>query len=216
MDQMDDTHAHSEHDSASFERIVAETSWGELSARLLGYARYRLSRYRGVDPTIGDRAADYVQEAIARFLDRTRSYDGKKPLFHWFCSQIDSLTSHDREKAMRRGPEIAIDQLGDENTSERSSSDDWAASADDLEQAIIARDELEHFVSSLDPDLRRYVLLRVHGAQMTAEEYAVAMGTTVERIRNFDRRLRRRRQLWAALTTNRETRTRSVNWRIYA
>lgn len=193
MKPMDDHHADSNCEPPSVERLIAETQWAELTTRLLGYTQSHVKRYRSFDPSIGDRASDYVQEAIARFLDGTRIYDGKKPLFNWFCSQIDSLTSHDREKANRRGREVAIDQPAGQAASESPSANDWLASGEDLEQAIIARDELEHFLSTLDPDLRRYVLLRIHGA-MTAEECAAAMGTTVERIRNFDRRLRRRRR----------------------
>jgi DNA-directed RNA polymerase specialized sigma24 family protein len=52
------------------------------------------------------------------------------------------------------------------------------------------------FIRSLEPELAAYARLRAADAYRTAKEYAAALGVDVPTIRNYTRRIRRRRRQW--------------------
>lgn len=175
--------------------LITGKTWSLVTKRLLGFAEVRLHRHGPYARRYTNRAEDYVQEAVVRLMDGTRhvSAGDENDLYRGLCSIVDSLISHDAEKANRRGTHMLI-------TNDEASRDEVVeehlSSGEDFETQIIMRNEFEHFMASLEPDLEQYVRLRAAGEYETAEEYAAALGTTVTQIRNMDRRLRRRRDRW--------------------
>jgi DNA-directed RNA polymerase specialized sigma24 family protein len=175
--------------------LITDKTWSVVTKKLLGFAEIRLQRHGSYASRYTNRAADYVQEAVVRLMDGTRhvSAGDENDLYHGLCSIVDSLISHDAEKANRRGVHMMI-------TNDEASHDEVVeehlSSGEDFETQVLMRNELEHFIASLEPDLEEYVRLRAGGQFETAEEYAAELGTTVAHIRNMDRRLRRRRDRW--------------------
>lgn len=188
------------HPSSEFSKLLAETDWADLTKRLLLYARYRFSRHGSASGRYGNKPDDYVQEAVAAFLAGRRQFSLShgKTLFEFLCGVIDSLLSHDAEKAERRGPQLFIGNDASGEAAPDEYQEDRLASDVNFEQDIIVKEELEHFVRLLDPDLQAYVRLRAEGIYSTAEECAATLCTTVGDIRNMDRKLRRRREQWSA------------------
>lgn len=178
-------------------RVPVETAWEPMTKRLLAFAATRLSRHGSYAFRYANRAEDYVQDAVARYLEGTRHSVAKdeQELYFFLCGVISSLINHDAEKAGRRGVHTPI-TVDDPESGEPQEIP--LPSGENFETDIIAKEELEHFLASLDPDLEQYVRLRAADAGDTAEDYASALGTTVAEIRNMDRRLRRRRDQWLA------------------
>jgi len=178
--------------SPEFLELLANTDWDDLTPRLLAYAAYRLRRYGRFKERLSETAADFVQHAIMLALTGKRRFPAERgiSLFVFLCVVIDSLMSHDAERAGRvtfLSTDVADDETID--PSERPTLPSY-----EIEREIEARDEAEQFISSLDEDLRAYVRLRVYGDYTSAAEYARALNTTVAQIRTFDRRLRRMRK----------------------
>jgi hypothetical protein len=177
------------------------TDWNDIVKRLLGYARYRLSRHGTAGNRFCNKPDDYVQEAVKLYLDGVRRFSPtpETTLFAFLCGVVDSLISHDAEKTERRGYQIALssddpDDAGFDFLETR------LASPENFEENIVLQNEYERFLKLLDPDLREYVRLRVDEEAMpTAEEFAATLRTSVSEIRNMDRRLRRRRNQWNQL-----------------
>lgn len=176
--------------------LIDETNWSILTKRLLAYARYRLSRHGSFASRYTNRAEDYVQEAAIRLMEGTRQFEEgtRQNLFHFLCGVIDSLVSHDAEKAGRLHLQTLV--CGEYTSSPNEIEEEHLSSDEDFEDRIIARNELERFMASLEPDLQEYVRLRAAGNLKTAEDFATTLRTTVSDIRNRDRRLRRRRNQW--------------------
>jgi len=174
--------------------LVDEENWTILTKRLIAYTHMRLARYGAYAGRYTNRAEDYAQEAIVRLMEGTRQFASEKPkdLFRFLCGVVDSLVSHDAEKAKRRGIQLVISNEHGEEAGEVD--EEHLSSGEDLENRIIVKNELERFMASLDPALEQYVRLRAAGALRTTRAYAEALNTTVEDVRNMDKRLRRRRK----------------------
>jgi len=180
----------------SLSELVVELRWDPCVRRWLGYARARLWRHGPGAGRYELQAGDCVQEAIRLTLEGRRHFESGTAgdFFGFICSVIDSLISHDAAKTYRHGMLTAIGTedepvLGQLNEAR-------LVSSDDSERELLFRDDLEHFLESLETDLATYAKLRAEGLYSTAEQYAAALNTTVSEIRNMDRRLRRRREQW--------------------
>lgn len=180
------------------EELIESTNWVGTTKRLLAYARYRLSRHGALAGRYNNKADDYVQDAVMLFMDGTRRYPcgSGKTLFGFLCGVVDSLISHDAEKARRRGPEMFIGCERGEDAELDEYAEERLSARSDFEDRIIADDELSRFLGCLAPDLVEYARLRATAEQMTAEEYADVLDVPVSEIRNMDKRLRRRRPQW--------------------
>jgi hypothetical protein len=173
------------------EDIAKTIDWEDLTRRLVAYAHWRLVRYGGA-ARFYDEPGDYVQEAVRLFLSGRRQYDPKLSLFVFFCGVLNSLISHDSDRVRReRGAQYDGVAPTDEDDL-----DEQLPSGHDFEADFLSRDELQRFIATLETDLAAYANKRAEGTWSTAEEFAVALGTTIDQIRNMDRRLRRRRQEW--------------------
>jgi DNA-directed RNA polymerase specialized sigma24 family protein len=180
-------------------QIIEETDWQSLTKRLLVYTRYRLARHGSAANRYGSNAEDYVQEAVALLFEGKRHFvpAPDRSLFRFLCGVVDSIINHSGEKARRRGTQLFIGNEAGEDGVPGGLDEEHLASDDDFEEQIIARDELERFMESLEPDLERYVRLLAADQSVSAEEHALSLGTSVSEIRNMDRRLRRRRNQWS-------------------
>ena len=147
-------------------RFPAETDWKLMTKRVLGFATARLSRHGSYAFRYVSRAEDYVQDAVALYMEGTRRSAAKdeQELYSFLCGVVSSLINHDAEKAGRRGvhTSITVDdpESGDVEEIE-------IPSGEHFETDIIAADKLEHFLASLDPDLEQYVRLRAEGGKPT-------------------------------------------------
>lgn len=171
-------------------RTIESIDWAAMTARLLAFTAYRLARYGAFRARLGKTPADYVQEAVKLLLTGQRHFprDANLSVFSFLCGIISSLASHDAERASRLSL-TGLNFAGDEDLlGEEEPLDDI-----DIEREVVARDESEHFILSLDADLQAYVRLRLSGDYRTAHEYARALNISVAELRNLDRRLRRRR-----------------------
>lgn len=180
------------------DELIANIDWVGTTKRLLAYARYRLSRHGALAGRYNNKADDYVQDAVMLLMDGTRRYPcgSGKTLFGFLCGVVDSLISHDGEKARRRGPEMFIGYEQGEDAEPDEYPEERLSGGNDFVDRIIADDELSRFLGCLDPDLVEYARLRATAEMMSAEEYADALGVPVSEIRNMDKRLRRRRPQW--------------------
>lgn len=167
-------------EQAETAELLEQIDWEDLTPRLLLYASHRLSRHAKLRES-GRGPDDYVQQAVTLVLEGHRSLSpeaGRSPL-GFLTGIIDSLISHDDQKTRQHGTRIAFDQMK------------GAPPTYEIEGDIIARGEAEQFVSSLNSELQAYARLRLSDKYSTAEEFATALETTVEHVRNLDRRLRR-------------------------
>jgi len=179
------------------ETLLRAIDCEDLTERLLAYGLKRASRYRCA-AYVRQKVEDYVQEAVKRMLDGTRHFElSEEGLFGFLCGVIDSLMSHDAERTRRRGAHLSLVPAFASDDETDGIREDWLASPEDLESDVILRNRLRTFVASLeDRQLETYTLMRACDACTTTEEYAMAMGMTVEDVRNMDRRVRRRRPQW--------------------
>jgi hypothetical protein len=177
--------------------LLRAIEWDPLVRKLLAYASFRISRFGGA-AYLRQKIEDYVQEAVKLMLDGTRHFEfNEQALFAFLCGVVDSLVSHDAEKARRRGTHLSIIAAPSNDDAKGETYEDRIASAADIEGDVVLRDQLDTFVTSLpDGRIRTYTRMRASESCATAEEYASAMNTTVEEVRNMDRRLRRRRVRW--------------------
>ena len=190
------------YDEQALAAAVADADWPDLIARLIAYASHRLFRF-GFAKRSGNGPEDYAQTAVTLVLEGTRRLrlDVENPsLLGPLCSVVDSLIIHDVERILRRvksgAAEISIVTAEGDDVAPNEITEERLGSPDDFETELIARDHFERFACSLEPRLATYVRLRVTGRYATAEEYANALATTVQEIRNLDRQLWRRRSLY--------------------
>lgn len=201
----DDDHHHREdeqpYDEQALAALVDATDWTDAVKRLIAYASFRLLRFPSAKRA-GQGPDDFAQQAITLVLKKQRRLDlsGDISLFAQLCSICDSLISHAGEKARRRidggMAEVPIAADDEEDAPADHVSEDRLGAPADFEIELIARDRFECFARALEPKLAAYVRLRVTGRYATAEEYAKALSTTVKEIRNLDRQLWRRRNLY--------------------
>jgi len=179
------------------QKLFLRIDWEMMTKKLLLYGRYRVTRFGGA-ASLRQNIQDYVHDAVRLLFDGTRQFDGDdEELFGFLCGVIDSLISHDMEKSRRRGRHLSLAwSRGDDETQEEIR-EDQLPSADDVESDVTLRDRFMAFLASIeDKQLARYALVRAGDDGSSAEQYASALNTTVEDVRNMDRRLRRRRAQW--------------------
>lgn len=169
--------------------------WELFTKKLLAYTRYSVMTYGGA-VFLRERISDYVQESIRLVLDGTRRVEAndEKEFFIKLCGVIDSLVSHDLEKAVRRGLhlQLVLDEPADDARDVIYESS--LPSPDDFECDVILRNRVDRFIGKLEGhELQAYARMRANDLHGSAEEYAIALHTTVENVRNMDRRLRRRK-----------------------
>jgi DNA-directed RNA polymerase specialized sigma24 family protein len=181
--------------------FLQNTDWADYARRLVLYAGYRLSRHGTLAARYTNGAEDYTQEAIAAFISGDRRFVPAEnvTLFSFLCGTVNSLISHDAEKATRRGTQVSLTSNVRGETAANEINEEQLPTGDNFEQQVMAREELERFKESLDRDLQEYVSLRAADEGGSAEEWAKILGTTVSDVRNMDRRLRRRRPQWNRL-----------------
>ena len=184
----------------SREELIARFDWDGQIPRLIAYGRWRHSRHGAAAARYDLQPADCAQEAVKLFLDGTRMFEGgtESELFRFLCSVIDSLISHDGAKTRRRGKQLWIRWDGSDEPAADAVNESELAVTDGSFALLLLRDDLQHFLNFLEPDLAAYVRLRMKHPQLTAMERAAVLGTAVEDIWNIDRRLKRRRTQWLA------------------
>jgi RNA polymerase sigma factor (sigma-70 family) len=183
--------------NADLRALLQKIDWDLTTRKLLAYGSYRVTKFGGA-PSLRQTIQDYVQEAIERLFDGTRQFQGdEEALFRFLCGVVDSLMSHDLEKARRRGKHLSLAYSRSEEETQGEIREDRLASSDDLEGDAVLRNRFDAFLSSLDDRrLKKYALMRAADDGATTEEHAEALCTSVEDVRNMDRRLRRRRAQW--------------------
>jgi DNA-directed RNA polymerase specialized sigma24 family protein len=178
----------------AFETLVRQAHWDELIPRLIAHT---LKRYgRGMDRH-GKSAEDYVYDAIETLLTRRRYFPfDRVKLFTFLCNTIRSLHTHEAQAIAGEGAHLAIVRLSTDEVS----AGEWneerlvaPSGSQDHDAILLARDFL---LDIRDPHLRRYATLRAFGAHDSASAYAAALGVPLRTIRNWDKRLRRRRDRW--------------------
>jgi DNA-directed RNA polymerase specialized sigma24 family protein/DnaJ-domain-containing protein 1 len=176
-----------------FLELIAVIDWENVVPRLLVYAHQRLVRHGRAAYGYGSQASDYVQEAVRRFIDQSRNFPRgeRTSVVAFLCSVIDSLISHEAERNWRRGPHLVVGVTAADEISE-----ELLPSGADFTDELLARNELERFVATLDPDLARYAQALANHQDATAEELAGILRTSVEDVRNLAKRLKRRRKDW--------------------
>jgi hypothetical protein len=178
--------------------LLERIDWEEITVRLIGYARFRLSRHGSAAARYALQPEDCVQESIRRLLDETRNFDRgtESDLFRVISGIIDSLISHEGEKSRRRGRHFSIRSDGQESLAPDEIREGVLDDPRDPVVELEVRDDLKRFVASLDSELAFYYQFRADAPDLSAEERAPALGTTVQDIRNKDRRLKRHRAHW--------------------
>jgi hypothetical protein len=181
-------------DELKLKQILEATEWEDIIPRVIAHTVRRLgpgtNRY-------GKGPEDYVYQAIELLLTRHRHFPHDRVgLFTFLCNTVHSLHTHDAEKIATEGQHLAVTsgKIREARVDEKDESRLTAPEHhDDSGAAATAND----FLLSLDDEkLREYARLRALGAYDTAKEYAAALGVTEQTIRNYDRKLKRRRDRW--------------------
>lgn len=162
----------------------------ELLEKLVLYAAVLL-RSHGPKARHYDMDAEAVaHEAITRALNETRKWPkGLEPKIFLF-GVVKSIVSH-----LGNGPDhVSIDGGADDDGPSGGVLE--LPSGQDVEAEVVANIVREEFRQKLEPELRDYVDLCERYSGSTAEELAEKSGKTVKQIRNYDRRLARRRAQW--------------------
>lgn len=138
---------------------------------------------------------DYVNESILRTMDGRRPFhfDGALTILDHLRGGIDSILSHDLEKAARH---VQLVDRGD--------AEDGAPLGGYDNARIVAESRTEDQIihdldagkqdATLPPEERRYMQLQRSGLCKTANDFAQRMKISVARVRNIERRLRRKRK----------------------
>lgn len=174
----------------------SEEFWESNTRRFKAFAAYCLSKHTshrlpGLSP-LADEANDVVVRATILILEGVRRCPEDVSPVSFVLGVIASITSHDFETPEARAMHFSIaahEEDGDGVIS--------GLRVESREADLIALDLAEDFIGKLPLSLRRYARLRQSGTLQTAEDYAYEMGLSVADVRNFDRRLRRLRPLWA-------------------
>lgn len=190
--------------ASSNERVYTLTElmeildWDPFVRRWINFAQSRLSRHRSSAARYEHDPGDCVQDAIRLVLEGRRHFESgtQSEFFHYICDVIKSLISHDGEKTKRHGIAVSIASDAPEEEPTAQLNEARVASDQNVEYEVVFRDDLTRFLASLEPELARYAHLRAEHDDLQAIDFAAVLGTTVEEIRNMDRRLRRRREQW--------------------
>jgi DNA-directed RNA polymerase specialized sigma24 family protein len=138
---------------------------------------------------------DYPNEAILRTLDGRRPFDfaGEKTLIQHLESSIDSILSHDLEKAARHVP--LVDRCDIEDGTPLGGYDSSRIIANDhTELDVIAQVDAEKLNATLPPEERQYEELRRAGTCRSARDFAKEMRISEKTVRNIERRLARKKR----------------------
>ncbi len=138
---------------------------------------------------------DYPNEAVLRTMDGRRKFDfdGDKTLMQHYQSVIDSLVSHDLEKAARHVP---LADRGDAEDGEPLGGYDSSrlVASGHTAQEVIEKVDAERHDEKLSPEERTYKELRRSGLCKTAKDFARHMSIPEKKVRNIERRLARRKR----------------------
>jgi hypothetical protein len=188
------------HPGSAYEQRLAQffrtIDFDELTTHAIRYTvrKHKQRAYRFRTPP------DYFNEAIMLIMDLRRIFDfeGTKSFEQFVESVIDSLVSHDLEKAARL---VQIVDRGDVEEGEALGGfDAGRLVATERTDEVIDRIDAEKRDAKLPPELQQYRKLRRSGQCRTAKEFAVQMGIKVSDIRNIERRLARGAQQCAQST----------------
>jgi DNA-directed RNA polymerase specialized sigma24 family protein len=191
-----DDHHHDDLEFLAGERelsqLVAETNWDEQTPKHVLHATYVLRRHGPNATRYGWTPRDYVQEAIVRMLDGQRRYPAGTglPLSTFINGIIDSLISHTGDRLEHSKEHVAAN--GEEGPGQLQQPD----RGDSPEETIIARNKLDRFAATLEPQLRRLVEVLATDPRATAKECAKALGTSVADVLNMKKVLKRRKFRW--------------------
>lgn len=176
--------------------LLDEAKWAEYARRWTAYARSRQCRHGQRAARFLSQPGDYVQEAIRLTLEGRRHFENGTvdEFFAFICSVIDSLISHEASREKRHFCVALVSDTDEPAMGEVYESN--LAATGSSEEKLLFLNDLEKFLTILESDLATYARLRAVDAYSTAEEYAIALNTSVSEIRNMDRRLRRRRNQW--------------------
>ncbi len=178
-------------DFASILENMHPDAQSELLERLHAYAETTLRRHGPRASHYAFTSEEFVGEAITRALRGERIYREDLPPFIWVAGIVRSLISHEAKRLEHTGRHISIDADDEESNGLHE-----LPSPEDLEAKAVAKDLAVQFVKDLDPELRDYVRVCVEESGSTAEELAEKIGTSVQHVRNLDRKLARRRAQW--------------------
>lgn len=175
-------------DERRLKDLLETADWADIIPRVIAHT---VRQFGSASGPHGQGAEDYVYDAVVQLFTRRRHFpiDREVSLFTFLCKTVRGMRTNEQASLAGRSLHMSPD-------------DDSAGPAVDRivsgndSSGVDASMALERFLETLEPDLRRYARLRVSGKFATAEEYATALGVTVEVIRNYDRRLRRRRPKW--------------------
>lgn len=171
--------------------MLEGANWADLIPRVIAHTVRKLGDRIGA---YGKSPEDYVYEAVLQLFNRRRHFpvDRGVSLFTFLCNTVHGMRTNDQASRAAEGHHVSIVDSGEP------ARDQYNAAL--LTAPVDVTRELsrtiESFIASLEPDLQQYARLRAQEAHRTAAEYADALGVSEQTIRNFDRRLRRRWQLW--------------------
>jgi DNA-directed RNA polymerase specialized sigma24 family protein len=165
---------------------LAKADLDELATRLLGLARKKMCRWKGL-PQSGETPEDIVQKAFHQALSGVRKFPKENvDLYVFFVMVVRSLISHLAEKEENRCVHTPIEESADLLM-------DWKYTPREAELAAVvdvAR-VLRDFAA--DKLMSNYIRLLIEEQCRNAAEYARALGVTVAVIHNMNRRLARYR-----------------------
>lgn len=188
-------------DERRLDELLERANWADIIPRVLAHTVRRLGTTIGAQ---GKSPEDYVYEAVLQLFTRRRHFPFERDvsLLTFLCKTVHGMrTNHAASGAAERRHVSLVDS--DEPEAGQYNAARIAAPAD---PAFVERElsrTVDDFIASLEPDLQPYARLRAQEAYGTAAEYATALGVTVEVIRNYDRRLRRRRRRWDEISRGR-------------
>jgi hypothetical protein len=138
---------------------------------------------------------DYPNEAIIRTMDGRRKFDfdGEKTLMQHYQSVIDSLVSHDLEKAARH-VRLADREDAEDGAPLGGYDSSRLVATDHTEQEVITKVDAGRHQASLPPEERKYDELRRSGLCKTAKDFSLQMCIPEKHVRNIERRIARRKR----------------------
>jgi RNA polymerase sigma factor (sigma-70 family) len=159
-------------------RVLERVYWAYVE-RTEATVRARLRDIFRVAAAASD-VADLVQETFARaFSERARlGYDGTRPYAPLIATIARNLVV---DHARRHGREVAVEEVPDTPPEPESEPEPWA------EPAIVRA--VESYLATLDPELKRVHERRYVHCE-SQEDAARALGTTRQRVRTLERKLR--------------------------
>lgn len=179
------------------DELAVLIDWDDYIPRLVGYARVKVWRHGAAAARYALQPQDLVHEAVELWFENRRIFEEgtERAFFAFLCGVVDSLLSHDKEKTVRHGRQISISREGGDETSDEMNEGRIRAEGD-FERDLLFRDNLEHFIESLENDLAAYARFLADTPDASAKERALALGVTVTDVRNLDRRLHRHGRQW--------------------